>query len=304
MFRKKIKLFSLIIFFSAVIYFSYLTYTKIERIIREKELFRKRELAWTELRKDLGNKLKEFKGKVGILIKDLETNWVISFNEELSFPAASLIKVPIMLACFSAVEEGRMKFEDTVKLKNSDKTSGSGILKNLPAGKIFNIERLVELMITVSDNTATNILIEKLGFEYLNNYFNKIGLRNTTLVRRMMDFRERKKGVDNFTTAKDMACVFEKIYRKQKVKANFADKSLGFLEAQKYRDRIPSKLPPEIKVAHKTGLERGVCHDTGIVFGPKGDFLIVVLTEGAEAKNAKEFIADVSFRVYSYYLKF
>ncbi|MGE4357595.1 MAG: serine hydrolase [Candidatus Omnitrophota bacterium] len=284
--------------------FTYFTINKIERIIKEKKLLTKRKLAWRELKEDLEDRLKSFKGKAGILIKDLKTNWVISFNEKETFPAASLIKVPIMLACFEAVKEKRLSLDEVVKLKSSQKTSGSGILKNLPAGKTFTIERLIELMITVSDNTATNILIEKLGFDYLNNYFQRIGLKNTKLLRKMMDFQQRDKGIDNFTNAKDIAYVFEYIYRRR-AKENLYQKGINFLQAQKYRDRISAKLPSAIKVAHKTGLERKACHDAGIIFGAKGDFLIVVLTDKrGGARIAKQFIADISLRVYNYYSHF
>lgn len=282
----------------------FIFYNSFRQIYKKKIYLKKREIAWENLRENIENKVEKFRGKVGILIKDLETDWEISFNKEEPFPAASLIKVPIMVACFQAVREGKLKLEDKVKLKASDKVSGSGILKNLPSGKTFTMERLIELMITVSDNTATNILIEKLGFDYLNNSFKKMGLKDTKLLRKMMDFRYRKRGIDNFTTAYDVAYILERIYHKKLLDKDFSQKCLDLLFAQKFRDRIPSKLPKEVKVAHKTGLEKKVCHDAGIVFGNKGNYIIVVLTKGGETKLAKDFISEISLLVYNYYSYF
>ncbi|MFN7171051.1 MAG: serine hydrolase, partial [Candidatus Omnitrophota bacterium] len=250
---------------------------------------------------EIEKRIKNLKGRTGIFIEDLTTGWKISFNHKEVFPAASLIKLPIMLSCFYAIKEGKLNLKENVTLKPSDKVGGSGILKNLPVGKTFTIERLLELMITVSDNTATNLLIEKLGFEYLNLCFKKIGLKNTLLLRKMMDFQARKKRKENLTTAEDMASILRRIYFKKFLNKSISQKCLQYLLHQKYRDRIPSKLPSGIKVAHKTGLERKICHDAGLVFGPKGDFLIVVLTQGERIKKAKEFIAEISSLVYKYY---
>ncbi|MCM8798217.1 MAG: class A beta-lactamase-related serine hydrolase [Candidatus Omnitrophica bacterium] len=265
---------------------------------------REREIAWRELGEKIEKKLRVFGGKAGILLKDLKTRQEISFNKKDSFPAASLIKVPIMLACFYAGRERRLNLEEKIVLHSGDRVGGSGILKNLPPGRVFTVERLIELMITVSDNTATNILIEKLGFDYLNSCFKRMSLKNTHLLRKMMDFRERRAGRDNFTNAEDIAYLLEKIYLKRFLSQKISAQCLHYLLNQKYRDRIPAKLPAGIKVAHKTGLERKICHDAGLVFGPKGDFIIVVLTQGEEIRKAKRFIADISSTVYDYYSHF
>jgi len=175
--------------------------------------------------------------------------------------------------------------------KNSCKVLGSGIIKDYAAGTQFNIDYLVEVMITQSDNTATNMFIDYLGMDSLNNYFKRLGLSDTNLVRKMMDFKSRKAGLENFTSARDVAFLLEKIYNNKLINKDFSGKCLEILKRQKARDRIPKKLPSDAVVAHKTGLEKGVCHDAGIVFTPNGDFLICVLTRhtykyAAPAKNS------------------
>ena len=239
------------------------------------------------------HEIKGFKGQAGILIKDLRSNWEISYDKDRLFPSASLAKVPIMCACFLASEEGKIKLDQQVVLKSSDKLAGSGILKDVQPGAIFTVEELIGLMVYDSDNTATNMLTSMVGIDYLNNIFNSLGLKNTNLSRRVADFNLRDRGIENYTTAQDIALLLEKIYRRELINQDLSEKCLRVLKLQRVNDRIPKYLPMNISVAHKTGLERNVCHDAGIIFSCKGDFLICVLTKHANpnAIASKNFIA-------------
>lgn len=266
-------------------------------------MLKKRKAAWERLRINLQNQIKRFRGEAGIVIKDLDTGWEISFNRDKIIPSASLVKIPIMLSYFYAAGEGRVNLKDGIELVRSEKTGGSGLLKNSAAGSFFSIEGLIELMITHSDNTAANMLIDLMGFDTLRSYFDKFGLKNTNLSRKMMDFDDRKKGIENYTTAGEMAYLLEGLYRKQFLNNGESVKCLKLLAQQKINDRIPKKLPEDALVAHKTGLEYGVCHDAGIVFTEKGNFLICVLTRHNNkfAHPAKRFISKIALTAYNYY---
>ena len=258
--------------------------------------------AWKQSLSVISQEISNFNGEAGIIIKDLQSNRVISFNGKKPFPSASLAKIPVMAACFQASQEGKLKLSDTIKLKQSDKMPESGILKDVILGKDLTIEDLLEFMIAESDNTATNILTNKIGLSYLNNYFKRLGLANTNLARKIADFKSRDRGVENYTTAEDIAYILEKIYNKSLVSKEISEKCLRLLKLQRKNDRIPKYLPAEITVAHKTGLERSVCHDAGIVFTPKGDFLICVLTKHKNSNSipSKEFIARIAMHIYKY----
>jgi len=158
-------------------------------------------------------------------------------------------------------------------------------------------------MIIASDNTAANILTNKLGIAYLNNYFISLGLANTNLSRKIADFGTRDRGIENYTTAEDMAYILERVYNRSLLNKDISEKCLKLLKLQRMNDRIPKYLPAEITVAHKTGLERSVCHDAGIIFTCKGNFLIVVLTRHANSNSvpSKEFIAKVASYTYNYF---
>lgn len=284
-------------------YFGYTKYKNIQEERARQILLERRITAWKLLRVTLEKEIRNFKGEAGIVIKDLSKNWELSFNKDNLFPSASLAKIPIMSACFLAAEEGRLKLERNVALKSSDKLSGSGILKDAHPGTTFTVEELIGLMIYDSDNTASNILTNMVGIDYLNNSFKAFGLKNTNLTRKVADFYSRDKGIENYTTAEDMASILEQIYRRSLVNKDVSEKCLKLLKLQRVNDRIPKYLPVDVTVAHKTGLERSVCHDVGIVFTCKGVFLICVLTKHANSNSvpSKEFIAKVASPVYAYF---
>jgi beta-lactamase class A len=146
------------------------------------------------------------------------------------------------------------------------------------------------------------MLIELLGFEYLNSSFKDFGLKDTNIVRKMMDFRKRANGRENFTTASDMANLFKSMYYGRLINRDISKRCLLVLKKQKVKDRIPRKLPKGTMVAHKTGLERKICHDAGIIFTHSGGYLIVVLTKH-RYKNSfpvKKFISQIALELYSY----
>lgn len=304
--KKKIISLCLIFFFGFLAYFSFKGWSNYFEIKRKRLELERRKTSWKILENDIKKELNSFKGRAGIIVKDLSTGWEILINQDSLFRSGSLVKIPIMAVCFSAVNEDKLKLNETLTLKATHKVLGSGRLKDTPPGTELTIAELIELMIQDSDNTATNMLIERLGFGYLNDCFKKLSLKDTNISRRMMDFKSRKEGKENFTSASDLAYLLEEIYNERLIKKIYSQMCLEFLKGQKIRDRIPAKLPKYTVVAHKTGLERGICHDAGIVFGPKGDFLIVVLTRHTHksAKLAKAFIREIASRTYNYYQYF
>jgi beta-lactamase class A len=260
---------------------------------RNRILLEKRKTDWLILEQSLSKYIKGFNGEAGIVIRDLQSDWEISFNKDKLFPSASVVKIPIMVSCFYAIRDGILDSDSIIRIKSIDKASGSGVLKNVPSGKEISVSELLELMITKSDNTAANMLIERLGFEYLNKSFKSYGVKNTNLSRKMVDFKSRSQGIENYTTAEDISLVLEKIYRGEAVNKEVSKQCLDLLKRQKINDRIPKHLPEEAVVAHKTGL----------VYTPNGDFIICALIKHSKttSKSAKEFIANVAEITYQHF---
>ena len=268
-----------------------------------RQLLQKRREAWDGLKASISREIQDFPGETGVVIEDLETGWRFVHQEGKEFPAASVVKIPMMTACYQAVRERRLDLTSPVTLRGADKVLGSGVLKGMPNGSVVSTWQLVGWMVTQSDNTATNLLIDRLGMDYFNRSFGRLGLRGTRLSRKMMDFSSRARGIENYTTAEDVAAVLQKLYRSTLGDRAASAASLELLKHQKLKDRIPALLPPEVVVAHKTGLERYVCHDAGIVYTENGDYLISVLTQRigkGGSQLAKKFIARLARHVYQY----
>lgn len=296
---RKNKLLLLLLIFILGIPVAYFSFKAVQKLKEESH----RKIAWNVLGERIKKEAAEFGADTGIVVEDLASGWKISLNQDKLFPSASLVKVPIMASYILASAKGEVNLNNRIALKNSCRVLGSGTLKSYAPGTEFYINDLIRVMVTESDNTAANMLIDYFGFNRLNSYFKKLGLNNTNLTRQMMDFRKRKQGVENFTSAQDLAALFKEIYNNNLVNKSFSGKCLEILKQQKIKDRIPKRLPAGTVVANKTGLERGVCHDAGIVFTPQGDYLIVVLTrhKNKVARPAKRFIAQLALDVYNYY---
>jgi len=278
-------------------------YARFQQAKQQRLIYEARKIAWQELQQRIKHELGQFKGEAGIVVKDLETGWELSYEKAKLFPSASLPKIPLMAVCFLAADQGRIKLDRNIALKSSDKLTGSGVLKDMPAGTVFSVERLIGLMIYDSDNTATNIITNLIGIDYLNSMFKAFGLKNTVLSRKIADYQLRDQGIENYTTAEDMAFLLDKMYHRAIGNKSVSDQCIGMLKLTRTNDRIPKYLPVDITIAHKTGLEKEVCHDAGIVFTKKGDFIICVLTKHANSNSAlsKEFIARVAVLVYKYF---
>lgn len=226
----------------------------------------------------------------------------ISFSsgERKQFPAASLIKIPLLIAALEAVEEGAISLQDNVTVARTDITGGSGKLKNQKTPQSITIEELLKYMIASSDNTAANKVIDILGVDYIEQRFRALGLEDTVLARKIMDFSMRNRGVENYTSARDIAFLLEGLYKQRFFSSDLSRLGISFLLKQEVKDRLPRFLPKNCSIAHKTGLERGVVHDAGIIFTRKNAYIICVLVKnGHEYAPSKNFIALVSLFTYN-----
>jgi beta-lactamase class A len=258
-----------------------------------------RQMRWEANSDNILKRISNLKGQAGIVVEDLETGWTFIHNEDQPFPAASLVKIPILVTCFKAVEEGRLDLSEKHVLRREDRVGGSGILRRMRNGRSFTYSQLIDYMVTESDNIACNILIDRLGFDYINQVFEELGLEKTRLNRKMIDFAARDQGIENYTTAAEMTGLLDRIYHHRCFNAEISERCLAVLKRQKINDRLPRYLPKEITVAHKTGLEKEVCHDAGIVFTPSGDYIITVLVHTwIGPGSAKIFIGRLSSYFY------
>jgi beta-lactamase class A len=239
------------------------------------------------------------RGTVAVAARDLRRERALDLRADERFPSASVIKVPILVELMAQVEAAELRLEQTVCLEDAHRVPGSGVLSMLHSGMDLTLEDLAHLMITVSDNTASNMLIDLLSCERINARLERLGLQQTRLGRKFYDFEARDRGLDNWAAAGELADLLVGIERRQVVSAAACENMLAIMRKQQFDNRIPKLLPPDTLVAHKTGSVTGVCHDIGIIYSPAGPLALAVLTrdidEAAAAEGAIRHIARLVY---------
>lgn len=231
--------------------------------------------------------------KFGIYIKDLKSGKSYKLNEEEVFEAASLYKLWVMSMVFDKISKGDLKEGDSIQADIKDLNEKFKINEGeaeLKEGNLqYTIKSALEQMITISHNYAAFMLLGKVSNSEINLYIKSLGLKNS-----QMSFPPK-------TAPGDIGIFYEKLYTGEIVSSEYSKQMLEVLKRQKINDRIPKYLPEEVVVAHKTGELPGIRNDAGIVFSPKGDYIIVILTEGKNVEELSEKIAQISKVVYEYF---
>jgi beta-lactamase class A len=232
-------------------------------------------------------------GRLGCLVCDATGEVWASHRADERFVAASVIKVPILVALAADVEAGRFRWDQVVPLDPRDEAAGSGVIQYL-SPLPYTLRDLATLMIVVSDNRATNLIIDLVGLERINDYCACAGWRDTVLDRRMYDFAARARGRDNFSTPGDTADLFVRLLAGTLLSPAATRLVLEILRAQQSHDKLPAWLPGEASAAHKTGELPGVQNDCGILFLPGGPVVAAVYTNDlAEPARGRLAIQDI-----------
>jgi beta-lactamase class A len=232
--------------------------------------------------------IKAHQGDVAIAVKHLDTGATFFHNAETPMPTASLIKLPVMIEVYHQVAEGKLKLTDPVTLRKDDKVPGSGILtEHFSDGLTIPLKDAVRLMIVFSDNTATNLVLDKIGLDATAKRMEAMGFPNTKIHSKVFKretsiFPERSKefGLGS-TTATEMLGLLEKLHKGELVSADASKEMLAQLKKCDDKDKFTKLLPPGTVVAHKTGSVSDARTDAGIIHTKSGPVAVVVLT----AKN-------------------
>ena len=259
------------------------------------------------LERRVRNEVSRFAGTMGVVARNLDTGERIAVNENLRFPTASLIKVAVMVETFHRIADGRLRRDQTVTLHDADRAGDETVPLNvLHDGTVLTVSDLLRLMIAWSDNTATNLLVGLTGAVRTNRRMEGYGLPNTKIFR--PTFRDGKADVFpelehefglGMTTPADTARLFELIAEGKIVDRATCDEMLAILALQQDRAMIPRRLPFErdrIFVASKTGWDEeklpdrsgfkgDVRADAAYVKGPRGRYVIVILTRRVKDKS-------------------
>ena len=253
---------------------------------------------YIEWKKEIEKIISQVKGNVCINFYDLNKNNGFSINGDKKVLSASMIKLLILAELMKKIFENKFSLSDTVMMANFMKIGGDGVLKELNTGHHFTLKELATLMIIVSDNQATNILIDFLGMENINQLGKELDLKETFLGRKMMDAEARKKGYDNYTCADDISLLLKLIYQEKLINKEASQLMLDILLRQQQGERLQRYLPSDIKIAHKCGDLDNLENDGGIIWLGDRAYILVVLTNGMSNLQCKQTIGKISKFVY------
>ena len=252
-------------------------------------------------------------GKVGLYIENCETNEKFTINEDILFPCASVIKIPMVAMLLKDGNEGRIDLNQSHAIKASNRVGGTGILCNLDFRFNPTMRDLGKLMIMLSDNTATNEVIDILDENRFNQFCKEQGYHSTIWQRKMLDFEAIKKGKNNYMSTRDIGEMLSRIAREEWLSKEICNNIFSYMCGQKYRNKLPAKLPVgecyegkniipqgKVLVGNKTGDLDCIQHDVGIFELPDNTRYVIAIFTSDLPNNFEgiECISSISKVVY------
>ncbi|HEV3148668.1 MAG TPA: serine hydrolase [Chthoniobacterales bacterium] len=248
---------------------------------------------------------------VAVALLDLESGFRFSLAGDRWFHAASTIKLAVLLAIFRAADEGRLRLDSSLHVRNRFVSAADGSPFRVDPssdampelyqaiGRTAKISALTEGMIVASSNLATNLLLDLLGVDYARNVLRDAQVSGVELRRGVEDRAAHEKGIDNEATADGLLTLLSAL-RGDFLKKESKEQAIHILLAQRFNSMIPAGLPAHATVAHKTGEISTACHDVGIVYLPEREpYIAVILTEfDAEQNGRRETVAAISEMLY------
>ncbi|MGZ4787628.1 MAG: serine hydrolase [Terriglobales bacterium] len=244
----------------------------------------------SDLQKQVEALAAQHRGKIAFFAKDLKTGATVAVDADVPVQTASVIKVPIMIEAMHQVKAGKHRLEERLKLTKANQVEGSGVLTMLQPGLEPTLQDAITLMIVLSDNTASNLVIDDMGIPAVNARIAQMGLKNTYLHKKVFmppvgpTPPDQKKFGLGKTTAREMAQILESIERCDLGDNSLCGKMIGILKNQQDHDMIPRYLESAdttvetSAIAHKTGAEDDVRNDVGIVYTKHGPIVISAFT--------------------------
>lgn len=241
-------------------------------------------------------------GVVGVAVKNLRTGEEFLVNGDEVFPQASSIKIHILAEVFRQAREGKFRLTDTRPVPSSARVGGSGILAELGETSVtMSIRDYATLMIVLSDNTATNLLIDLVGMESVNRLLASLGASHTKLQRVMMDSKAAREGRENIGTPREVMSVLENMYRHQLVGEKESEEMLAILRKPK-AGPIRAGVSDAVEIADKAGDVEGVRCDVGIVYLPDSPYILCVMTKLlTHDQDGGKVITEISRLSYQYF---
>jgi beta-lactamase class A len=262
----------------------------------------KREVLWQKLQQELAGVDHELDGVMGLAVKDLASGETFFIHGDEIMPQASSIKIAVLANLYLQAQQGKLKLTDEYTVRREDRVSGSDIMLGLTPGVTrLTLRDLATMMIAVSDNSATNVLIGRVGMDNVNNMLQGMGLHSTRLRRQMMDLKAASEGRENVSTPREMMTLLETIYRGKLLNQEMTADFIKMLSTHKESSMLQG-LPDDAEAANKPGELEAVRNDSGIVLVKNRPYILCVMTTYLkDEKEGSAAIRKAAALTYSYF---
>jgi len=259
----------------------------------------KTKVLWQKLEAAIGQVDQHLDGVMGVAIEDLTTGDHFLLHEDEVFAQASSIKVTVLANLYLQAQQGKLKLTDLYTVQASDLVPDSDIMNGLTPGVTrVTLRDLATMMVAVSDNSATNVLIDRVGMDSVNAMLDSLGLKHTRLRRKMMDLEAAKQGHENVSTPREMMMLLDALYHGKVLNKDCTADFFKLLSTNK-ASFLPRDLPPDLQIANKPGELEAVRNDSGIVFVEGRPYVICVMTAFLRnERDGEEAISKVSLETW------
>ena len=255
----------------------------------------KQTVLWMKLEKSILDIDRSLDGVMGVAIVDLTDGHKYLLHANDVFPQASSIKICVLAELYRQAQQGKLKLTDLYTVNAADLVQDSDIMSGLTPGVTqITLRDLATMMVAVSDNSATNVLIDRVGMDNVNAFLKAQGLRDTRLRRKMMDLKAAAEGRENVSTPNEMLNLLQALYRGEILNKEMTDDFFKVLSTHK-DSWIPRNLPDDLKIADKPGALEGVRNDSGVIFVDKRPYVLCVMTTYLHReRDGEEAISNIS----------
>ncbi len=262
----------------------------------------KQKLLWQKMESEIHQVDRRLDGVMALAVMDLTSNEQLLVHADEVMPQASSIKIIVLAELYKQAEEGRLKLTDEYIVRQEDMVPGSDIMLGLTPGITkLTLRDLSTMMIAVSDNAATNVLIERIGMESANARMRSLGLRSTLLRRKMMDLKAASEGRENVSTPRDMMTLLSAIYYGRFLNPELTKDFWAILSTHN-EDDIRRGLPEGVEAAVKPGSLEAVRTDSGVIFVKGRPYVLCVMTAYLrDERDGEEAIAKIAGITHSYF---